>query len=216
MPSPKRELLYIADPMCSWCWGFAPVITAIREKYAAELDISLILGGLRVGTTKAYTDEARQRTLGHWKTVQETTGQPFNLNFKPGPKFHYDTEPSCRATVTLRKLKPEATFPYFESLHHAFYVENRDVTNPEILSELAEAQGIDADIFLKTFEADETRQLTHYDFERTQNFGIGGFPSAILRDEHGLKLLTRGYQPLEQLTPQIDQWLEQGAAPSSI
>ena len=116
-----------------------------------------------------------------------------------------------RATVAIRKLKPEATLPYFESLHHAFYVENRDVTNPEILSELAEARGIGEQDFIETFGAEETWQLTHYDFERTQNFGIGGFPSAILRDENGPKLLTRGYQPLEQLTPQIDQWLEQGA-----
>ena len=26
------HFIYFADPMCSWCWGFAPVI----EKIAAE------------------------------------------------------------------------------------------------------------------------------------------------------------------------------------
>ena len=26
-----RELIYFADPMCSWCYGFAPVISAIER-----------------------------------------------------------------------------------------------------------------------------------------------------------------------------------------
>jgi putative protein-disulfide isomerase len=33
--------------MYSWCWGFAPVIDAIKEAYADQLKVALLLGGLR-------------------------------------------------------------------------------------------------------------------------------------------------------------------------
>ncbi len=32
---PHPHLVYVADPMCSWCWGFSPVIDAIRERFGS-------------------------------------------------------------------------------------------------------------------------------------------------------------------------------------
>ena len=209
MCSIKRELLYIADPMCSWCWGFSPVISAIREKYADLLEFSITLGGLRVGTTERLPAQFKEQVLHHWHEVHKATAQPFCFDFNLPEDFCYDTEPSCRATVTVRELDPSATFPYFESLHHAFYVENRDVTNSEILAELAEAQGVARDTFLETFEAKETQSKTFNDFARSQGFGVRGFPTAILRDERGPAILTVGYESLENLEPRIEQWLAQ-------
>ncbi len=210
MENGKRELLYIADPMCSWCWGFAPVINAIREKYDNVLDVSLILGGLRVGTAERLPEHFKKQVLHHWHEVHKATGQPFCFDFNLPEDFRYDTEPSCRAAVTVRDLDAVATFPYFESLHHAFYVENRDITDTEVLGKLAEAQGVDAGAFRETFEAKETRLKTYNDFARAQSFGVQGFPAAVLQDERGRTLLTIGYQPLDRLEPQIERWLAQG------
>ena len=44
----KPHLVYFADPMCSWCWGFSPVIEAISEQFGTSLPIRLIMGGLRL------------------------------------------------------------------------------------------------------------------------------------------------------------------------
>ena len=41
-----KEILYFGDPMCSWCWGFAPVIDNICEEFSKKIPISLTLGGL--------------------------------------------------------------------------------------------------------------------------------------------------------------------------
>lgn len=44
------RLIYVMDPMCSWCWGFAPVAAALIAQ-AAEAGVStrLVPGGLRSG-----------------------------------------------------------------------------------------------------------------------------------------------------------------------
>src|SRR3990167_5669901 len=33
--SMQARLLYVMDPMCSWCWGFAPVLESLAEQAAA-------------------------------------------------------------------------------------------------------------------------------------------------------------------------------------
>jgi len=207
MSEQSKELLYIADPMCSWCWGFAPVITAVRKKYADTLDISLTLGGLRPGTTEPLAENLKQQVLHHWHEVHKATGQPFCFDFSLPEGFCYDTEPSCRAAVCVRELAPDQTFDYFDALHHAFYAENRDLTDTDILADLAEAHGIDRNEFLKLFESKEAQLKTHNDFARAQSFGMQGFPAAILQDDRGPALLTVGYQPFEEIEGRIDAWL---------
>lgn len=43
MPELPR-LYYFADPMCSWCYGFAPVIDKIRKVFGTQFDIRLVMG----------------------------------------------------------------------------------------------------------------------------------------------------------------------------
>ena len=45
-------MIYVADPMCSWCYAFAPVIVALAERLEARLPLRLMLGGLRAGNTE--------------------------------------------------------------------------------------------------------------------------------------------------------------------
>ena len=60
------SLLYFVDPMCSWCWGFAPVITELATRLPEGMSIDVIAGGLRVNETQAMTAEIRQTVQGHW------------------------------------------------------------------------------------------------------------------------------------------------------
>ena len=74
------RLLYVMDPMCSWCWGFAPVLQALAEQAAAcGVPLELVVGGLR--QERAALDPAgRVRILGHWQAVNAMTGQLFNFH----------------------------------------------------------------------------------------------------------------------------------------
>jgi putative protein-disulfide isomerase len=74
-----RHLIYIADPMCSWCWGFSPVISAIAERFGDELPIQIIMGGLRAGNTKPMTEKDRAYIRGAWQRVHQASGQPFDF-----------------------------------------------------------------------------------------------------------------------------------------
>ncbi len=210
--TPQRILWYFADPMCSWCWGFAPAIGAIKDAYAGQLKIALMLGGLRPGTTEPMTPAARAEILQHWRDVQRMTGQAFDFEGALPEGFVYDTEPACRAVIAVADIEPETTFAYFKAVQAAFYAHGRDVTKPDTLAALAEEHNIDKPRFLERFHSEDAHKFTRRHFEVTRQTGVRGFPTVVLQNETGGTLLTNGYRPFEELRPEIDKWLAQPAA----
>ena len=206
----QQVLWYFADPMCSWCWGFAPVIDELYARYKDRLPLALVMGGLRPGTTQPVTPEFREETLAHWREVQARTGRPFDFEAALPEGFVYDTEPPSRAVVTVEELQPDAKFAYFKSVQAAFYQDGRDVTRPEALAALAQAQGLEPGRFLDTFESEDIRRRTAMHFQQTQQAGIYGFPTVVLQRDSDFTLLTYGYAPLEELAPKVEGWLAGG------
>ncbi len=200
-------LWYIADPMCSWCWGFTPVISAIEDTYKDQIQIGLLMGGLRPGNTEPVTPAFRDEILHHWQQVNKLTGQPFTFDGAMPDGFIYDTEPPSRAVLAVGELNPAAMLPYFKSVQHAFYVDGRDVTKHETLAALAQQHDVDAVRFAERFHADDVKKKTQMHFFQNQQAGVTGFPTVVLQDESGAGFLTVGYQPFASLKPKLDTWL---------
>ncbi len=207
-PATTKDIIYIADPMCSWCWGFAPVIAAIADQVAGRASLSLVVGGLRPGTTRPMSAEMKSEIRHHWEEVGKATGQPFTFDFFDRDGFVYDTEPPCRAAVSVRALQPEAALPYLEGLHRAFYVDNLDITDAGTLTNLAGFAGLDKDAFAETFAAGNMIDATLDDFRLARTLGINGFPAVIVKDTSGYGLLTLGYRSYDTLEPVLESWLE--------
>lgn len=203
----EREIIYVGDPMCSWCWGFSPVLNKIIEKYSKSAPTRLVVGGLHAFDTDPMNDEYKARIKHHWEQVAETTGQPFNYAFFDREGFVLDTEPACRASVVVRSLKPEALMSFYERIHKGYYVEDTDTTKLETFQAYAEAEGIDSDAFTAAFESEEAKEETLNDFAWCQKSGVTGFPTMVLREDDTLAALSVGYQPFESLEPILDAWV---------
>jgi putative protein-disulfide isomerase len=211
-----REILVVVDPMCSWCWGFSPVVRAIHDAYAERAAVYPIVGGLRPLTTIPMNDHAKTEIRHHWESVHEVSGQPFDFSFFDRDGFVYDTEPACRALVTVRSLEPKSALDFLEHMHRAFYAENRDITDDGVLVDLAVTAGVDRSDFLELFPTRKMTYQTSSDFFRSQSMGVTGFPTVILRVDEKLSLLSTGFRKFEDIKPHLDQWMDndpQDAAP---
>lgn len=215
----QPHLIYVADPMCSWCWGFSPVIEAIQARFGERLPIRLILGGLRPGTTKPMDERAKATTREHWEHVQEASGQPFDFAFFDREGFVYDTEPASRAVVVLRREGMGQGLAALRRVHRAFYAENQDVTDAAVLADLASELGQDREAFLTAFRGEEAMGETLQDFATAQRAGLTGFPTLLagLGEGQPYGIVTQGYQPAERLVPALERWLTaiEEAAPSA-
>ena len=204
-----RQVIYVGDPMCSWCWGFSPVKRALEEQSAGRVEVSLLVGGLRPFTAEPQDDARKDFLRHHWDEVGSRTGQAFRFDVLERDDFVYDTEPPCRAAVTVRQLHGNArALDFFAALQHAFYADNIDVTQPGPLAELAGENGIDPAAFAERFASEEMKKATLADFEFSRNLGVSGFPTVVVKDDKGYAYLTIGYQPYDGLREVFESWLE--------
>lgn len=204
------NLIYVADPMCSWCYGFGkPLDELLRDPQdSAPLQLALVMGGLRPFTTEAITPQRATELAGHWHHVEQASGQPFARSPDTAierPGFIYDTEPASRATVTVRSHWPKLVWRYFKAIQHAFYAQAQDVTDPAVLAAEAEKLGIAREEFAQAFASQAMRDATLADFEQTQQWGIRGFPALIAEHGDHLHLVSNGYQPIEGLRMALAQ-----------
>ncbi len=194
--------------MCSWCYGFAPSKRKLEEQCAGRAVTTLVVGGLHIDWTEPQ-DEQRKKFLDeHWREIGERSGQPFKFDILERDGFVYNTEPACRATVTAREMDGNGVaLNFFSHLQSAFYAENQDVTQEDVLVDLAMDFGLDKTEFAKLFPSDELKQKTTQDFQFSQRLGVSGFPAVVVNDTNGYAYLTVGYQPYENLQPIIEAWL---------
>jgi putative protein-disulfide isomerase len=203
MPDRISGLIYVGDPMCSWCWGFAPEIESLAE----DMPVEVVVGGLRPGPMAQPLEDRMAGFLArHWVEIAERTGQPFDTGFldrRDG--WIYDTEPAAIAVTQMREMNEPATLEYFTDVQMAFYGQGADVTDFEVLAGLAERHGVDTDQFADALPTEEAKERAWNDFSRSRNWGINGFPTLVGTLEDGrLALLARGWTPANTIRERID------------
>jgi len=203
------HLIYFSDPMCSWCYGFSPVVAGIRQAFGRSLPIRLVMGGLRPGTETPMTEAAKTEILTHWRHVQDASGLPFDGAALDREGFRYDTDPAARAVVWVRREDPELALAYLARAQQAFYAEGRDITDPYVLASLAAEYGLDPDAFLADFQTEDLKQETWRDYAISQRAGVTGFPTLVAgpNAEGVFGVVTRGYQSGDQVLAVLHQWL---------
>ncbi|RDV16587.1 DsbA family protein [Pontibacter diazotrophicus] len=202
------HLIYIMDPMCSWCYGFAPVIKRLVKEQEGTMQLKLVMGGLRPGTEQPLDGPMKESIKHHWQDVEKVSGQPIDYNFFEREDFVYDTEPGCRAVVTVRYLKPDAEFEMVEEMQNAFYAQNQDITKPEVLAAIASRFDIDTESFLEKFNSEEMKEKTQQDFIIARHLQANAFPSLYLLNGTSVHLLSRGYRTYDGMSAHLRNTLE--------
>ncbi|SDF58928.1 MULTISPECIES: DsbA family protein [unclassified Duganella] len=199
------KLLYVGDPMCSWCYGFGKEMTALMAMHPG-LELQIIVGGLRAGGTEVLDQAGKQFRLTHWARVEAASGLPFNREaLMARENFVYDTEPVCRAVVAARRLAPQADLlAVFRALQHAFYADGLDTTDGRVLSAVVAAQlGIDVETVLRTWQDGVTIAQASADFAHARALGVRSFPALLLERDDGVVEISGGYAQAAQLDRQL-------------
>lgn len=198
-------LIYFADPMCSWCYGFGPELDSLlRER--PQLRVELVMGGMRPYTNEEATPELRVTIAGHWEQVARESGLPFNDAALARDGFVYDTEPACRAVVIVRGREPGRALPYFRRVQQAFHLEGRDVTDALVLADLAADEGLDRAAFLSEHGSEAAREAVRNDFSATQQTGVTGFPTlAAGYPPKRFFLVTAGFARAADIADRLDR-----------
>lgn len=210
------SIVYVGDPMCSWCWGFAPTLERLVS--AHDLPLQIVVGGLRPGAAaQPLTDDLKAYLLQHWDHVAAASGQPFDRAAleQRRPEWRYDTEPAAAAVVTMRTQRPESELSFFTRLQRAFYAEGVDLTDPASYPALLEGTDLDVDAFVDQMRSEEMRRAARADFAEARRLGVTGFPTTLVRLGDRYRMIAAGWQPYEQVGQILHAVIDRFAAPGA-
>jgi len=192
-----QELIFIIDPMCSWCWGFHPVIEELRQTHSDKYKFSLVVGGLRTTGQMEWNTQNKDYLLKNWNAVTQKTRQPFSHTLLNKPHFDYAPSPACKAIVIIRELwGEESSFTYLSRIQKAFYKEGVDITSLDTLTSYVTQ---DKETFLHYYQSERSEMLMQQDFSKARSMGANSFPSTVKIDEDGHMICLSGYRSLEEI-----------------
>ncbi len=201
--SSKATLVYVGDPMCSWCYGLSDELTAVIDHYGDNINYELVMGGLRPYNTETMVD-LKSFLTHHWEDVAKASGQPFTYTILDDATITYDTEPPSRAVMIVREMDEAKGFEFFKKVQRAFYVENRNMHLVESYIDLVEQMDIDAEEFKSKFDSAAAKSEIKQDFQRSSELGVRSFPTILVIKDGTKTVVTQGFAPAKSIIGNVD------------
>lgn len=124
-------------------------------------------------------------------------GVPYN----PPSRFPLPTQNAARAYYWLQDQDPALARRFALAVYRAFFVEDRDISAPEVVLEIAAAQGVDRQALEAALQDGAVKARLKEACEQALAAGVFGSPHVIVDGEH--------FFGADRL-PQIARWLETG------
>lgn len=195
------QLLYFANPMCSWCWGFEPAVRALADRGHS---ITVALGTLGADRARPMRDVDKAAVREHWQHVIERSGQPFDFGFFEREGFVYDTEPPSRAVAVVRRHFPALALPFLGRLQERFYALGQDITEVAILREAAADFAIEAASFEAAFTDPATAAEIQAEWQQTARLAVTGYPTLLALEPGRPRVVTIGWRPVDDVVAAVE------------
>ena len=192
----------VHDPMCSWCYAFAPNWRRINAALPASISVQYVLGGLAPDSDEPMPLHVQVHIQDNWRRIQSIVpGITFNFDFWTRCLPRRSTYPACRAVLAAKHFGPQYEVKMIDRIQIAYYREARNPSDVETLCELAGEIGIDVQAFEAWMGGEACEAMLERDIQKTRALGVTGFPSLVLATDDGIAVIPHDYiDPLITLT----------------
>jgi len=174
-------LFYVHDPMCSWCYGYKPVLNTILKQLNNKIEVKFLLGGLAADTEILMPLNMQTKIKSNWRNIEETIpGTTFNYDFwtKCSPKR--STYPACRAVIAAGKQHIKHQSLMINAIQYAYYLNAQNPSNYDVLYDIAEKINLNKSEFENDIHSENTNEQLHQQIALSQSIGANSFPSIFL------------------------------------
>lgn len=188
----SAKLYYVYDPMCSWCWGYAPTWQKLQQKLAPFIDIQFCVGGLAEDSNNVMSGEMQTFLKQTWSKISQQLGTQFNFDFWQNCQPRRSTFPACRAVLIARQYGKENEM--LTAIQHAYYLQAKNPSNLDVLTQLAVNIGLNSADFVSQFQSDKLQEQLLKEITFSRNLPINGFPSLVLANNAQATVIPIDYQ----------------------
>jgi len=201
----QDTLIYVHDPMCSWCWGFEATRQKIFAAVAGRMQIRRMVGGLAPDSDVPMPEAMRSMLQQTWQRIEQMIpGTEFNFEFWQKCSPRRSTYPANRAVIAAREQGDEFDAKMTARIQRAYYLEAKNPSDESTLIELAADIGLDADLFATSLIAESTQHKLITEIQATREIGIDSFPSLAVHKAGGLRHIGLSYTDPEAMLRQIE------------
>ena len=178
----KATLIYVHDPMCSWCWGFTRARQNLFSRLPPGIEIVRLLGGLAADTDEPMPASTRRYVQETWKAIeQKIPGTRFNFEFWDKCRPRRSTYPACRAVIAARQQGDQYDEAMTARIQQAYYLEARNPSETETLVELAAELGLDERRFAKELHSALTNDTLIKEIQMAAGMQVDSMPTLVLK-----------------------------------
>ena len=200
----SRSLIYVMDPMCSWCWAFSETLEHWMQLHP-DLNVLWVMGGLAPDSEEPMPHPMRDAIASTWKRIEVQTGARFNHDFWALNTPRRSTYPSCRAVISAGELHPEGRQLMTRAIQHAYYLEAKNPSDTTTLLECAESIGLDGRQFSELLSSEPIEVKLNSELDFCKSLGVQGFPALLLVEGEEIKPLALGYSTLDKIEKRFNQ-----------
>jgi len=178
-------LHYIYDPLCGWCYGAEPLVSAASK--VDGLALRMHAGGLWPQPTR-LPEHMRRYIQQADARVGQMSGQPYGEPYLNGLLFDPDLVLESRpvisavlAVLAAQALDPTKGLAMLRAIQHAHYERGQHVVREATLREIAAEIGLDVAAFADALTKVPVDEHIAQSQELMNNVGAQGFPTFVLQ-----------------------------------
>ena len=197
-----HTLYYVYDPMCAWCYAFAPTFEKIKENLPSNVKIEYVPGGLAPHTNEAMPQHMREKIESIWYQIEEVVGTKFNHDFWTKCTPRRSTYLSCQASLAAKEQGKEEQM--IKAIQEAYYLRAMNPSDEDTMIQLAKELDLDIEKFKKSLNSKETIENFNEKLNLRRKLHLNSFPSLAIKYKKEVYPINIKYNEPEAVLKQIE------------
>jgi putative protein-disulfide isomerase len=198
-----NKLIYVFDPLCGWCYGFANVMSELHNKYKDRYEFDVVSGGMVRGDSIAPMAKKHDYIKGAYPRLEQMTGAKFGAAYLeqllPSTTILMDSHMPSYALEAVRMQDDAQLIPFAHAMQKVHYMDGMDYNKVENYLPLVSNLSLDAAQFEVQIASEEVKYAAEQNFAWCANIGVQSYPTLIMQTEKGLYLVAQGYRSLADI-----------------
>ncbi len=200
MPKPIEFHFDFSSP---YSYVASEQIEAVAARHGRTVDYKpVLLGAVFKASGGAPLTELYGPKASYAKHDFERSARYAGVRYRQPSRFPIGSVTAKRSVVWLQQHRPELVAPFIHAVYQAFFVDDRDISDAAVVSEIAREVGIDPDELAAGAQQPEIKERLRTQVDQAIQSGIFGAPTIIVDGE-----VFWGNDRI----PQIERWLETGS-----
>lgn len=195
----KVVVEFFHDVICSFCFPMSYRMREIKKIYpdveVVHRSFALVKSNADFDLMFGSREAAKAEIMSHWAHANANDDlHRFHIEGMKNADFLFPSSMNglwaCKAASFMGG--ESAYWDLFDVLQNAFFVQNRNVEDQDVIEDCVKEVGLDLDEWRKHFSSEEAKKAVEDDFRAAEDYRIRGVPCLVINGEHKVS----GAQPM--------------------